>query len=176
VEDCSIAGYEEEEYGDSTRLPYGVQRTRTPDSLVSRYRPVGLHSTATYSVPITFDSQKCEYRSVLRIHDILVWIWIRIRRSKPLTNGSGSGSWIRTLLFLSLTFKIPTKNLKIKKKFFCLLLYEGASTSFFKEKKNSHADPTDPYPQHWYRPARVPVCEFLLMADPDPAMLVKTTE
>jgi hypothetical protein len=34
--------------------------------------------------------------SVLRIHDILVWI--RIRRSMPLTNGSGSGfgsgSWI----------------------------------------------------------------------------------
>jgi hypothetical protein len=37
VEDCSIAGYEEEEYGGDTRLPYGVQRTRTPDSLVSRY-------------------------------------------------------------------------------------------------------------------------------------------
>jgi hypothetical protein len=45
VEDCSIAGYEEEEYGD-TRLPYGVQRTRTPDSLVSRYRAVVCHSTA----------------------------------------------------------------------------------------------------------------------------------
>jgi hypothetical protein len=26
---------------------------------------------------------------VLRIHDILVWIRIRIRRSMPLTNGSG---------------------------------------------------------------------------------------
>jgi hypothetical protein len=46
VEDCSIAGYEEEEYGD-TRLPYGVQRTRTPDSLVSRYRAVVFHSTST---------------------------------------------------------------------------------------------------------------------------------
>ena len=29
---------------------------------------------------------------VLRIHDILGWIRIRIRRSMPLTNGSGSGS------------------------------------------------------------------------------------
>jgi hypothetical protein len=30
---------------------------------------------------------------VLRIHDILVWIRIRIRGSMPLTNGSGSGSF-----------------------------------------------------------------------------------
>jgi hypothetical protein len=39
-------------------------------------------------------------------HDILVWI--RIRGSMPLTNGSGS--WIRILLFSSLTFKMPAKN------------------------------------------------------------------
>jgi hypothetical protein len=45
---------------------------------------------------------------VLRIRDILVWIRIRIRGSMPLT--SGSGSWIRILLFLSLTFKMPLKN------------------------------------------------------------------
>jgi hypothetical protein len=32
------------------------------------------------------------YISVLRIHGILVWIWIRIRGSMPLTNGSGCGS------------------------------------------------------------------------------------
>jgi hypothetical protein len=50
---------------------------------------------------------------VLRIHDILGWI--RIRGSMPLTNGSrsgsgfGSGSWIRILLFSSLTFKMPAK-------------------------------------------------------------------
>ncbi len=31
--------------------------------------------------------------AVLRIHDILVWIRIRIRGSIPLTNGSGSGSF-----------------------------------------------------------------------------------
>jgi hypothetical protein len=30
------------------------------------------------------------YRSVFRIHDILVWIWFRIHGSMPLTNGSGS--------------------------------------------------------------------------------------
>ncbi len=51
------------------------------------------------------------YKAVLRIHDILGWIRIRIRGSMPLTNGSGSGSWIRILPFLSLTFKMPAKNL-----------------------------------------------------------------
>jgi hypothetical protein len=30
------------------------------------------------------------YKTVLRIHDILMWIWIRIRGSMPLTSGSGS--------------------------------------------------------------------------------------
>ncbi len=52
------------------------------------------------------------YSSVFRIHVILVWIRIRIRGSMPLTTGSGSGfgSWIRILLFSSLTLKMPTKN------------------------------------------------------------------
>jgi hypothetical protein len=54
--------------------------------------------------------KKVEYKSVLRIHDILGWIRIRIRGSMPLTNGSGSGSWIRILLFSLLTFKMPAKN------------------------------------------------------------------
>ncbi len=45
---------------------------------------------------------------VFRIHDILVWIRIQIRGSMPLTNGSGS--WIRILLFSSLTIKMPAKN------------------------------------------------------------------
>ncbi len=44
---------------------------------------------------------------VLRIHDILGWIRIRIRGSMLPTNGSGS--WIRILLFSSLTFKMPAK-------------------------------------------------------------------
>jgi hypothetical protein len=49
--------------------------------------------------------------SVLRIHDILGWIRIRILGSMPLTNGSGfgSGSWIRVLLFSSWTFEMPAK-------------------------------------------------------------------
>ncbi len=55
------------------------------------------------------------FPAVLRIHDILGWIRIRIRGSMPLTNGSGSGfgsgSWIRILLFSSLTFKMPAKKL-----------------------------------------------------------------
>jgi hypothetical protein len=51
-------------------------------------------------------------KPVLRIHDILGWIRIRIRGSMPLTNESrsGSGSWIQILLFSSLTFKMPAKN------------------------------------------------------------------
>ena len=44
---------------------------------------------------------------MLQIHDILVWMWIRIRGSMPVTNGSGS--WIRILLFSSLTFMMPAK-------------------------------------------------------------------
>jgi hypothetical protein len=37
------------------------------------------------------DIQGTKYKAVLRIHDILGWIRIRIRGSMPLTNGSGSG-------------------------------------------------------------------------------------
>ncbi len=32
-------------------------------------------------------------KAVFRIHDIMVWIWIRIRGSMPLSNGFGSGSF-----------------------------------------------------------------------------------
>jgi hypothetical protein len=49
------------------------------------------------------------YRAVLRIRDILVWI--RIRGSMPLTNGSGF------CLFSSLTFKTPAKKLILKQTF-----------------------------------------------------------
>jgi hypothetical protein len=53
-----------------------------------------------------------QLKTVLRIHAILGWIRIRIRGSMPMTNGSrfGSGSWIRILIFSSLTFKMPAKN------------------------------------------------------------------
>jgi hypothetical protein len=37
-----------------------------------------------------FGGEILYFRSVFRIHDILVWIRIRIRGSVPLTNGSGS--------------------------------------------------------------------------------------
>jgi hypothetical protein len=62
-----------------------------------------------------------EKKSVFRVHDILVWI--RIRGSMPLTNGSGfgSGSCIRIriltvdpdlaiFVFTLGLFKMPTKN------------------------------------------------------------------
>jgi hypothetical protein len=44
---------------------------------------------------------------VLRIHDILGWI----RGSMSLTNGSGSGSWIRILLFWSFDLQDASKKL-----------------------------------------------------------------
>ncbi len=58
-----------------------------------------------------FQKGFCTCKAVLRVHDIWGWIRIRIRGSIPLTNesGSGSGSWIRILLFSSLTFKMPAK-------------------------------------------------------------------
>ncbi len=81
--------------------------------------------------------------AVLRIHDILWWIRIRIRGSMPLTNGSGSrfGSGSRILLFSALTFKMPTKKL-FKKKFFFILLFEGTFTSFSKGKKSKRSHKT----------------------------------
>ncbi len=69
-------------------------------------------SAKTFMCMFFFDAKK----AVLRIHDILGWIRIRIRGSMPLTDGSGfgsgfrSGSWIRILLFSSVTFKMPAKN------------------------------------------------------------------
>ncbi len=71
---------------------------------------------------------------MFRIHDILVWIRIRIRGSIPLNNGSGSGFWIRILLFSSLT----TRKL-IFFKVFCLLLFECTVTSFFKNNKSQNS-------------------------------------
>ncbi len=76
--------------------------------------------------------------AVLRIHDILGWIRIRILGSMPLTYGSGfgSGSWLRTLLFSTLTFKMPAKNLFFNTIFSAYyLLFEANFTSFFKDKK-----------------------------------------
>ncbi len=57
--------------------------------------------------------------AVFRIHDILVWI----------------------LLFSSLTFKTPNKNL-IKKKFLLLISFEDTFTAFFKDKKSKRSHKT----------------------------------
>ncbi len=83
------------------------------------------------------------YPTVLRIHDILV----RIRRSMPLTNGS----W-------PCYFRQQKTNLK--KKFFCLLLFEGTFTSFFfKDKKSKRSHET----------VRIKVfLTFHVVSDPDP--------
>jgi hypothetical protein len=69
---------------------------------------------------------------VLRIHDISVWIRIRICGSMPLTKGSGSGiidlqDANKKLIFLLIT------------KFFCLLLFEGTFASFSKDKKSKRS-------------------------------------
>jgi hypothetical protein len=74
---------------------------------------------------------------VLRIHDILVWIRIRIwiRGSMPLTNGSGFGSGCGSGDPAIFVIDLQDANKKIiKKKFFCLLLFEGTFTSFSKIK------------------------------------------
>jgi hypothetical protein len=71
---------------------------------------------------------------VLRIHDILVWIRIRIwiRGSMPLTNGSESGSG-------SCYFRHWPSRCQQKTNFLiffcCFLLFKGTFTSFFKDKK-----------------------------------------
>jgi hypothetical protein len=70
-------------------------------------------------------------RTAASVHDILVWI--RIRGSMPLTNGSGSGSGFGLFLFSLLTFNLPTKT-NLKKQFFCILIFKGTFTSFFKGK------------------------------------------
>jgi hypothetical protein len=70
----------------------------------------------------------------LRIHDILVWI--RIRGSMPLTNGSGS--WILDpdpAIFVT-DLQDANKKIILVTNFFCRLLFEGTFTSFFKEKKS----------------------------------------
>ncbi len=55
---------------------------------------------------------------VLRIHNMLVWIRIRIRGSMLLTNGSGPTIFVTDL-------QDANKKLIILKKFFCLLLFKG---------------------------------------------------
>ncbi len=72
-----------------------------------------------------------EYYSVFRIHDILVWIRNRIWNpgSMPLTNGSGSAIFVTDL-------QDASKKQIFLHNFFCLLLFEGTFTLFFKDKKS----------------------------------------
>ncbi len=79
--------------------------------------------------------------AVLRIHDILVWIRIRIRGSMPLTNGSGSGCGSGSFYCHHWPSRCQQKN-TLKKKFFCILLFEGTFTSFFKGKKSKRSHKT----------------------------------
>ncbi len=79
---------------------------------------------------------------VLRIHDIFVWIRIR-----PDPRIYASDQWIRIrmririLLFSSLTFKMPAKNLFKKKisAYYFLKVRYGTFTSFFKGKKSKRS-------------------------------------
>jgi hypothetical protein len=66
------------------------------------------------------ESLLCE--PVLRIHDILGWIRIRIRGYMPLTNGSGFDPAIFVIDLQDASKKL------IFKKIFCLLLFEATFT------------------------------------------------
>jgi hypothetical protein len=99
--------------GSGSRRPKNIRiRIRNTEKNYIKNRPVCqcLLEQEPLEKPLIFKTDKC--KAVLRIHDILGWI--RIRESMPLTDGSGSGfgsgSWIRILLFSSLTFKMPAKN------------------------------------------------------------------
>jgi hypothetical protein len=79
--------------------------------------------------------QRAYAQAVLRSHDILGWIRIRIRGSMPLTNGSGFGSWIRILLFSSLTFKIQHKT-NFLNTIFSVYYFLKLHLNHFSEKKS----------------------------------------
>jgi hypothetical protein len=72
--------------------------------------------------------------AVLRIHDILVWIRVRIRGSMPLKNGSGFGSGSGSFYFYHWPSRCQQKLIGFKK-FFCILLFVGSFTSFFQDEK-----------------------------------------
>ncbi len=113
---------------------------------------------------------------MLRIHDMLVWIRIRIRGSVPLTNGSGSGSFYfhqcrqKTNLkknsayyFLKgLLHNFQRKKVKKESRFFLLFLlndrririqsrihYSDYWIRIRIQEAQKHVDPVDPDPQHW---------------------------
>jgi hypothetical protein len=76
-------------------------------------------------------------KAVLRIQDILVWIWIR--GSMPLTNGSGSGFGSVSGCGSGSCYFHHWPSRRQQKtnfftKMFCILRFEGTFPSFFKEK------------------------------------------
>ncbi len=71
-----------------TFFPDPVSGSRIPD-LGSRIPDLGSQTHISESLVKIFGLY---WVTVLRIHDILGWIRIRIRGSMPLTNGSGFGS------------------------------------------------------------------------------------
>ncbi len=97
------------------RLFYVVCATKT-----SKAR----HESSLLSIP----------KAVFRIHEILGWIRIRIRGSMPLTSGSGSGFGSGSCYFRTWPSRCQQKT-NFWLNFFCLLLFEGTFTSFFKDKK-----------------------------------------
>ncbi len=90
-------------YGMGRLKEISGQTNLDPDSKGPKRKRIRIHVSAICA-------QKASILAVLRIHDILGWIRIRIRGSMPLTNGSGFGSWIRIMLSSSQTFKMPAKN------------------------------------------------------------------
>ncbi len=74
---------------------------------------------------------KVSYQPMLRIHDILVWI--RIRGSMPLTNGSGSH-------FRHWPSRGQQKTDFFNDKVFLLFTFWGTFTSFFKDIKPNRSN------------------------------------
>jgi hypothetical protein len=77
---------------------------------------------ANNTIKAQFKQQIQAKKSVLRIHDILVWIRIRIRGSMPLTNGSGFASG--SCYFHHRPSRRQQKT-NFFKTVFCILLIEG---------------------------------------------------
>ncbi len=79
-------------------------------------------------------------KAVLRIHDILVRIWIRIRGSLPLTNGPGSGFWSGSCYIRHWPSRRQQK--QFFDKVFLLITFWRYITSFFKDKKSKRSHKT----------------------------------
>jgi hypothetical protein len=74
----------------------------------------------------------------MRIHDISVWIRIRIRGSECLRLMDPDPDSDPDPAIFVIGLQDANKKL-ILKKFFCLLLFEGIFTSFFKDKKSKRS-------------------------------------